>query len=401
MSDAEFEDYCAKERVRQRGLGCCVPEADHQADYHLWRRTARAFFDRQQRETASKGARHKAPPPSDGSANKQTRAEDPLVREMAERLEHHLDNQFFASALTGAGDTPPEEFPMPTQGEDMRGLLATLEVSLRLGLTCADNQAVRQVALSGIQNHVTLMNKGIVAFQRGKYPSVFLLLNLLSLSAVFQKWPKTDAGTRKKVLESAAAICNHIRSPQSEALQATFHSVTDAQDAALLLPRIGELVTCIPYDFPTVCRPALCAVQPDAYREPAGSLVLGPPAPPAKRQRAVEEDVCVGEIVSHPTAPRQPASKPAGEYPCGSKYHPRYANKKATASKSCCFCSTCHLLEVLFNGVTTNCSWNHWPTRTKVGFHLKLFPEAKELALKQLALLERGIPLKRFDTIPL
>ena len=74
-------------------------------------------------------------------------------------------------------------------------------------------------------------------------------------------------------------------------------------------------------------------------------------------------------------------------FPCMSKYHTGFSEEMRHASKECCFCSKCHILETLFNSDSDSCKFSaHTPTEPRIQKILDGKPDALLLQA-----------LKRFD----
>lgn len=74
----------------------------------------------------------------------------------------------------------------------------------------------------------------------------------------------------------------------------------------------------------------------------------------------------------------------ASGFPCRSKYHPRYSSADKHGSASCPFCTVCHMMEMLFNGCASDCTWKHKPTQRKISLYLKRFPDIFQMAMVRM-----------------
>lgn len=86
-------------------------------------------------------------------------------------------------------------------------------------------------------------------------------------------------------------------------------------------------------------------------------------------------------------------------HPCRSKYHSKYAKDGSHGSSTCRWCTTCHMMEILFNGCTRDCAFKHGQiSDKKISTHLKMFPNVHRLAMKRWAESKSG---KRLDPVDL
>jgi hypothetical protein len=129
---------------------------------------------------------------------------------------------------------------------------------------------------------------------------------------------------------------------------------------------------------------------PALLARPSGrpSNVLG--APIASPSRAGAAATPAG---GSPGAGAAVAAAAGGKHACTSKYHARYGLAGSHGSSECPFCSTCHLLEFLFNGCTRDCAWRHVPTEKKVRYHCRRHPHILAIALRRTQDLLRGVRL--------
>ncbi|GET93450.1 hypothetical protein, conserved [Leishmania tarentolae] len=458
-----FETFCALSALQQRRDGRLVPdETSHSFSYYQWLEVANAKYAESQ-PPAKKVKKE------DGVMDCGSALADGLAQQLTASLQSQTGSAKSPAALRHAAQ---EAFPMPQASADMPAFLALAEAAIRLTLWTPNDGRLAQLAARLRPNLRTLEERGIICFYYGCFPSLQVLMDLLSWRIIVHRWERLTPEMRQVAVDGVLTLCGYLESVATEALRTAVQelpvspassSSEDPIELATLDTLIKHASAAVPFQFST-CRDLV-----SLYPEPVGLLHVPGAAPAASsetvmrdeqqsqpsNEKRVDDDgeVQVGELLGVACAPTRnvhtsaeegsptrcvkaapvaarslrpnlndtrrtregarpstdvtqtrqqvPTRTASGYIACMSKYHARYADPAKHASSECPYCTTCHLMEVIFGGNKHNCSWGHWPTPRKIKLHLKQFPKVMKLAQERFAAMQCGVQLAATDDFSL
>ncbi|CAD2212888.1 hypothetical protein ADEAN_000030600 [Angomonas deanei] len=287
---------------------------------------------------------------------------------------------------------------------DISPMLCSIEIILRLSFALPDSAMLSRLA----QRCVKMLNgdlSKIINFENGGYPSTFVLLNFYAFLSVFtQEWASLGEGKKADAVFSIKKFCAFIDCSKARDVEAALPASSDAHisnDAkSQLVNLLRDLAADIPFDFAEKCPKVLQNALGPLYKPPSAKLLLDESHkdtqedPQTVKQRKNSPPPPT-QIVSPAPAPKQNTSKNGID--CVSPYHEKYG--KGKASSKCKYCTVCHMLEVVFNDCKADCPWNHWPSETKLKYHLSRNPKLLKIASERLFKLNRGEKLEPYTNL--
>ncbi|KAG5464205.1 hypothetical protein LSCM1_00385 [Leishmania martiniquensis] len=311
-----FEAFCAERALQQRRDGLLVPpESLHSFSYYQWLEVAKAKYVESQPPVSSSVGQQWPPvkrtKKEDGASDSGSPLADGLAQQLAESLEQQMRPAVASAALRHA---TLEAFPMPGASREMPAFLALAEAAIRLTLWAPEDGRLAQLAARLRPNLRTLEEQGIIRLYHGCYPSLQVLMDLLSWRIISHRWERLTPEMREASVDGVLKLCGRLDHRATEALRAVVQelpmsaassSSEDPINAMTLDKLVGHVSAAVPFQF------AACRDLVPLYPEPTGLLhVPGGPAPstdsppregplpkPVKEERVDDAEVRVGELL--------------------------------------------------------------------------------------------------------
>lgn len=454
-----FAEFCDVSASQQRGDGFEVPsQSSDLFAYYQWVETAKRKFNEENPRGDDDGsATVKKTRMEEGeSASQNSQAYDCQV-DLAEPIAHQILASLNVS--TEEGRVPlslqraiKEPFPMPTAAGDTESFLCLSEAVMRLTLWNSESIFLSTIAAQLRLTCRILESNGFVPLQWNRFPSLKLLMDLVSWRIIVRRWDHITPEARQVAIDSMKTLCRRVECAVSEELSAAAEKLNVAV-GSLSKPVVSrhnaltsKMSASIPFQF------SACRELPNLYPEPTGVLHVpvfsteSEGTGDAQEILSVDEEdtLRVGDIVRkasvlHPRATVGTAVVPTSSsheemeipyephpvhsslvrrhrgtnsscmrsvtttvdgYPsCVSQFHQRYADASKHASRACRYCATCHLMEIIFRNCQHDCACKHWPTAGKIKYNLSKHPAAFRLAMERFEKLQRGEQLAVVDGV--
>ncbi|AIO02504.1 hypothetical protein LPMP_353680 [Leishmania panamensis] len=272
-----FETFCAMSALQQRRDGLLVPpESSRSFSYYQWLEVAKAKYAVSQ-PLASSSPSQRRPPAK--RAKKESSASDSgttLADGLAEQLVASLERQKGpAKAPASLRYAAQEAFPMPKASADMPAFLALAEAAIRLTLWTPQDTRLAQLASSLRPNLRTLEERGVIRFYYNCFPSLQLLMDLLSWRIIAHRWERLTPELQHVAVDGVLTLCDCLDSVATEALRAAVHelrmstvssSSADPIELTALNTLVAHVSATVPFQF-EACRDLV-----PLYPEPVGLL---------------------------------------------------------------------------------------------------------------------------------
>jgi hypothetical protein len=303
-AEGTFEAFCAAHALHQRRYGVEVPsKASLSFAYFQWLEVAKQQFQ----AGGVEGQRDGEPELRRAKIENNT-AEDTtvhggtggvLTKALAQQLTSSLAKQARPSgAPASLRHAAQEPFPMPSPAGDLPAFLTLAEAAVRLTLWHPDNAQLSQLAARMRPNLRSLEERGLIRMQKGCFPGLQMLMDLLSWRIIAHRWARLTPEMRQMAVAGVQTLCTFLRCTATEKLQTLVQEMDVTASAisystAQLDRLLAEVSAAVPFEF------AACRDLADLYPEPAGVL-----SPPKSGQPALAL-----ASASAPAVPAQPAAQ--------------------------------------------------------------------------------------------
>ncbi|CBZ26213.1 conserved hypothetical protein [Leishmania mexicana MHOM/GT/2001/U1103] len=288
-----FEKFCAMSALQQRRDGLLVPsETSHSFSYYQWLEVAKAKYAESQPPASSSQGQQRPPAKrakaEDGVSDSGNALADGLAQQLAASLKSQTASANSPAALRHAAQ---EDFPMPQASADMLAFLALAEAAIRLTLWTPEDERLAQLAACLRPNLRTLEERRIIRFYYGCFPSLQVLMDLLSWRIIVHRWERLAPEMRQVAVDGVLTLCDCLDSVATEALRSAVQelpvsAVSSSSADTLELTTLDTLVrhasAAVPFQFAT------CRDLTPLYPEPVG--VLHVPGAPAASSESVLRD---------------------------------------------------------------------------------------------------------------
>ncbi|KAG5488775.1 hypothetical protein JIQ42_00392 [Leishmania sp. Namibia] len=321
--DETFEAFCAMSALQQRRHGLLTPpESSHSFSYYQWLEVAEAKYAENQLQVSSSAGQQRPPAKrtkkEDSASDSGSALADGLAQQLAASLERQMRP---ASASASLRHAALEAFPMPQASADMPAFLTLAEAAIRLTLWTPEDARLAQLVARLRPNLRTLEEQGIIRLYHGCFPSLQVLMDLLSWRIIAHRWVRLTPEMRQASVDGVLKLCGCLDSVATEALRAAVHelpmpaassSSDDLIDLTTLDKLVGLVSATVPFQFAT-CRDLV-----PLYPEPTGLLhVPGVPTssidsaprdgqlPKPVEEERVDDDaeVQIGELLGETSTP--------------------------------------------------------------------------------------------------
>ncbi|KAG5490249.1 hypothetical protein JKF63_00368 [Porcisia hertigi] len=335
--DNTFEAFCTRSALQQRRDGLLVPsESSHSFSYYQWLEVAKEKYANCHPPASSSG-QQQLPAKRE---KKEVIFSDPgsgLANGLAQQLRASLERQTTPNNMpTVLGRASQDSFPMPQASAEMPVFLALAEAAIRLTLWIPEDMQLAQLAARLRPNLRTLEERGVIRLYHGCFPSLQVLMDLLSWRIIAHRWDCLTPEKRQVALDGVLGLCSALGSVSTEALRAAVHELflpaasspsLDSAALSRLDTLVGHVSSAVPFQFP------ICHGLVPLYPEPVGQLhVPGEPlvsahsmlkdeklSRPVEVERIVEDaEMRIGELLnvtSSPTPTPALHAPSAGESP--------------------------------------------------------------------------------------
>ncbi|CAG9583901.1 hypothetical_protein [Leishmania major strain Friedlin] len=292
--DKTFGTFCAMSALQQRRDGLPVPsETSNSFSYYQWLEVAKAKYVESQPPASSSPGQQRPPAKraktEDGVSDSGSALADGLAQQLVASLKSQTESGNSPAALHHAAQ---EEFPMPQASADMPAFLALAEAALRLTLWTPEDERLAQLAARLRPNLRTLEERGIIRFYYGCFPSLQVLMDLLSWRIIVHRWGRLASEMRQVAVDGVLTLCGCLDSVATAALRAAVQALpvsaassssADTLELKTLDTLVGHVSAAVPFQFAT------CRDLAPLYPEPAGLLHV-PGAPAASSESVLRDE---------------------------------------------------------------------------------------------------------------
>ncbi|KAK7197318.1 hypothetical protein NESM_000678800 [Novymonas esmeraldas] len=297
--------FCEATAIEHRRRGHRVPLASSNAfAYHQWLETAQARYVERQLGSSASPESAQAPAKRVKCEVDVAAAGNTLADGLAQQLTASLVRQNNLSmAPASLRHAAQEGFPMPQAAADMPAFLALAEAAIRLTLWAPEDGRLAQLASRLRPSLRALEEQGIIRLQHGCFPSLQVIMDLLSWRIIAHRWTRLTPEMRQVAVDGVLALCSCLDSVATEALRAAVDGLltptaapspgADNADAAAssidlktLDTLIGYVSASVPFQFSS------CADLVELYPAPVG--VLRVPGEPTATSPSMQQD---GQLV--------------------------------------------------------------------------------------------------------